>query len=144
MSTLLELRSQAAKIQKQMQEIKVRDRDMVLAQMVENMDAYEITMRDLQNALKKPAKANTSAKGGKTAGGKVSAVAVKGTLHLKNKPAIIRKSKYLGPNGELWSGLGVMPKWIRGLIAAGRNRDEFLIKVGTESQPEVAAETATA
>lgn len=141
MSTLLELRSQVEKIQKQMFEIKARDRTKVMAEMVENMDAYEISIRDLQNALKKPAKVNTSVKGRKTAGGK--AVAVKGTLHLKNKPAIL-KPKYLGPNGELWSGRGVMPKWIRGLIAAGRIRDEFLIKVGTESQPEAAAETATA
>ena len=141
MTPLLELRSQVEKIQKQMFEIKARDRTKVLAEMVENMDAYEISIRDLQNALKKPVKANTSAKGGKTAGGKAGAV--KGTLHLKNKPAI-RKPKYLGPNGELWSGLGVMPKWIRGLIAAGRNRDEFLIKVGTESQPEAAGEMAPA
>lgn len=35
--------------------------------------------------------------------------------------------KYRGPNGELWSGRGQPPNWMKPLLAAGRSKDEFLI-----------------
>jgi DNA-binding protein H-NS len=35
--------------------------------------------------------------------------------------------KYRGPNGELWSGRGRMPKWVQVAEAAGKSRDDFLI-----------------
>ena len=139
MSTLLELRAQVDKIQKQMFDIKARDRSKVMAEMVENMDAYEISIRDLQIAARKTAKGATASKAGKTGNaGKApktgSAVSggTKGTLHLK-KPRADLKPKYQGPNGEMWSGRGVMPKWIRGLIAAGQPREAFLIKDASDA-----------
>jgi DNA-binding protein H-NS len=36
--------------------------------------------------------------------------------------------KYRGPNGELWSGRGRMPKWMQAAQADGRAKDDFLIK----------------
>lgn len=38
--------------------------------------------------------------------------------------------KYKGPNGELWSGRGQPPKWLKPLLAAGRSKEEFLIAKG--------------
>jgi DNA-binding protein H-NS len=37
------------------------------------------------------------------------------------------EAKYRGPNGELWSGRGRMPKWLHAAEAEGRPRDSFLI-----------------
>ena len=38
------------------------------------------------------------------------------------------EAKYRGPNGELWSGRGRMPKWLHTAEAEGKSRDSFLIK----------------
>jgi DNA-binding protein H-NS len=35
--------------------------------------------------------------------------------------------KYRGPNGELWSGKGLAPKWMKPLLAKGKTKDDFLI-----------------
>jgi DNA-binding protein H-NS len=35
--------------------------------------------------------------------------------------------KYQGPNGELWSGRGRMPRWLQAAQAGGRAKDDFLI-----------------
>ena len=37
-------------------------------------------------------------------------------------------AKYRDPNtGESWSGRGLMPKWLRAAVDAGRSRDEFAV-----------------
>ncbi len=38
--------------------------------------------------------------------------------------------KYRGPNGELWSGRGQPPKWMKPLLAAGKKKEDFLIAKG--------------
>jgi DNA-binding protein H-NS len=35
--------------------------------------------------------------------------------------------KFRGPNGETWTGRGLVPKWLLDLEAAGHLRDEFKI-----------------
>lgn len=40
----------------------------------------------------------------------------------------VRPPKYEGPRGELWSGQGRTPLWLRTLEEAGRSREEFLIR----------------
>jgi DNA-binding protein H-NS len=35
--------------------------------------------------------------------------------------------KYKGPDGELWSGCGRMPKWLQLAQAEGKSKDDFLI-----------------
>ena len=37
------------------------------------------------------------------------------------------EAKYRGPNGELWSGRGRMPKWLHAAEAEGKSRESFLI-----------------
>lgn len=41
-------------------------------------------------------------------------------------------AKYQNPANpeETWTGRGMAPKWIKDLVAAGRNKDEFLINKG--------------
>jgi DNA-binding protein H-NS len=36
--------------------------------------------------------------------------------------------KYRGPNGELWSGKGPSPKWMKPLLVKGKTKADFLIK----------------
>jgi DNA-binding protein H-NS len=36
-------------------------------------------------------------------------------------------AKYRGPNGETWSGRGLMPRWMATLVASGRTKEEFAI-----------------
>lgn len=36
--------------------------------------------------------------------------------------------QYTGPNGESWTGRGVVPKWLAALEATGHNRESFKIK----------------
>jgi DNA-binding protein H-NS len=35
--------------------------------------------------------------------------------------------KYKGPHGELWSGRGQPPKWMKPLLASGKKKEDFLI-----------------
>jgi DNA-binding protein H-NS len=35
--------------------------------------------------------------------------------------------KYKGPNGELWSGRGQPPNWMKPYLAAGKKKEDFLI-----------------
>ena len=37
-------------------------------------------------------------------------------------------ARYQGPNGELWSGRGPAPKWMKPLLAKGKKKEDFLIK----------------
>lgn len=37
-------------------------------------------------------------------------------------------TKYIGPNGEKWSGRGLLPRWITELERQGRHREEFLVE----------------
>lgn len=38
------------------------------------------------------------------------------------------KPKYLGPNGEIYTGRGPTPKWLRTLERKGEKREKFLVK----------------
>jgi DNA-binding protein H-NS len=46
------------------------------------------------------------------------------TRHLRGP----QPPKYKGPNGELWSGKGPAPKWMKPLLAKGKTKADFLIK----------------
>ena len=37
-------------------------------------------------------------------------------------------ARYQGPNGELWSGRGPSPRWMKPLLAKGKKKEDFLIK----------------
>lgn len=100
MSLLIEIQAQIAALQAQATEIKSRELNEKISMIKETMAAYGITVEQLQN---KPAKS----------------VAVKSA-----NPA---QPKYTGPNGESWSGRGLMPKWMSALVAEGHSKEEYLI-----------------
>jgi len=38
------------------------------------------------------------------------------------------KAKYVGPNGEIYTGRGPTPKWLKSLERKGEKREKFLVK----------------
>lgn len=100
MSSLIDIQKQIAELQAKAQEIKVNEVNEKVAMIKETMATYGITLEDLQS---KPSKV-----------GKVKSTS----------PA---PAKYTGPNGESWSGRGLMPRWLATLVKDGHSKDEYLI-----------------
>lgn len=122
MSNLLDIQSQIEKLQKQASDIRAKEFDKTVRDILAQMQAFGITLKDLQQAMGKAG----AGKGRRAAGGKTAA----------RKPAAGKRSaaagstvaaKYRGPNGETWSGRGLMPKWLAALVAQGRTKQEFAI-----------------
>jgi DNA-binding protein H-NS len=103
MSSLIDIQKQISELQAQAAEIKTRDFNEKIAMIKETMATYGITFEDLQ---------------GKSA----KAIKVAGTKSANPAPA-----KFNGPNGELWSGRGLAPKWMAALMAQGHTKEEYLI-----------------
>ena len=124
MSNLIEIQSQIEKLQKQANDIKTREFDKTVQDILAKMGAFGITLIDLQ-----PGKA------GKTGGRKAKAgpagqkrPMAKARAKAKSKNAgTVVAAKYRGPNGETWAGRGLMPRWLAALVAQGQTREEFAI-----------------
>ncbi|WP_334134300.1 H-NS histone family protein [Tepidimonas sp.] len=103
MATYAELRAQAEALLKQAEELRKQERAGVIAEIRAKMVEYGITVDDLASGA-------TRGRGGKRGG------------RAKAEP------KYRGPNGELWSGgPGRKPEWVRQILAAGGNIENFRI-----------------
>lgn len=120
MSNLIEIQSQIEKLQKQALEIRTREFDKTVQDILAKMQAFGITLKDLQ-----PGKA----RGGKGRS-KIAAVAkgAPGKTKRKPKEAAVVAAKFRGPNGETWSGRGLTPRWLTALVAQGKTKEEFAIK----------------
>jgi DNA-binding protein H-NS len=129
MSNLIDIQSQIDKLTKQASEIKAREFDKTVQEIVSKMNAFGISLKNLQQALGGPrrqvkgrvskAKAGSAAK---TAGRKTSA-------NTKSKFAgTVVAAKFRGPNGESWSGRGLMPRWLSALVAQGQTKEDFAVK----------------
>lgn len=119
MNNLIDIQSQIEKLQKQANEIKAREFDSTVQDILAKMQAFGITVKDLQAPKGRGAKGK--AKAAKTAGAPKAAAV--------NKQATSRVlAKYRGPNGESWSGRGLMPKWMSALVAQGKTKEDFAIQ----------------
>ena len=98
MSSLIEIKTQIALLQKQAEEIRTDEMGQALQDILTKMDIYGITIDDVDRA--------------------------KGRVRKSSNPAPI---KYRGPNGEAWSGHGLTPKWLVALIAQGQTKESFFI-----------------
>jgi DNA-binding protein H-NS len=120
MGNLIDIQSQIQKLQKQAADIRTREFDATVQDILAKMEAFGITLKDLQAAQRK---------GGKP---KAKSARAKGRPAAKSKRASSVKGrtvapKYRGPNGETWTGRGVTPRWMAALIAQGRTKEEFSI-----------------
>lgn len=57
------------------------------------------------------------------------------TLKAKLKGTDISAAGYRGPNGETWSGRGLMPRWLAALVAEGQDKEAFKITPSTPAKP---------
>ena len=114
MSNLIDIQSQIEKLQKQANDIKVKEFDKTVQEILSKMRAFGITSKHLADAEKKLKPGATRTPKGKK-------------LAAKTKTQVV-EAKYRGPAGETWSGRGLTPKWLASLIAQGRTKEEFVIK----------------
>ena len=118
MANLIDIQDQIDKLQKQAAEIKSREFSKTVEEIRAKMQAFGITLKDLQ-----PGKGRGKVKVAKTTA-KTKAAAKAS----KKQTAVPVAAKYRGPNGEAWSGRGLMPRWLAALVAQGRTKEDFAIK----------------
>jgi len=121
MSNLIDIQSQIEKLQKQANDIKAREFDATVQDILAKMQAFGITVKDLQAPKGRGAKGKAKAAKAAKAVGAPKAAA-------KKKAATPVLAKYRGPNGETWSGRGLMPKWMSALVAQGKTKEDFAIQ----------------
>ena len=121
MSNLIDLQTQIQKLQKQAAEIKNREFDATVRDILSKMEAFGITTKDLQAA-------SSSAKGRVRLGKGKAGAKVKATEPKSKKAGTPVAAKYKGPNGETWSGRGLMPRWMAALVAQGQSKQSFAIQ----------------
>lgn len=102
MTTLADIQKQIAQLQQQAEDIKANEHSKHVQEILDKMAAYGLTMADLQ--------------GRKTGGRKKAA--------RSGNPAPV---KFKGPNGETWSGRGLMPRWLSTLVSQGRRKEDFAV-----------------
>lgn len=119
MTTLIELQSQIEKLQKQATEIKHKEFDKTVQEILAKMQAFGITAKDLQS---KAGKARSG-----TGKGKSQASAKRPANQGKKKTGTVVAAKYRGPNGETWSGRGLTPRWLSALVAQGKTKEDYSV-----------------
>ena len=124
MNNLSEIQGQIEKLQKQANEIRSKEFDKTVREIVATMQAFGITIKDLQSANAN-ASANASKRAGKP-GSKANNKSVAGAAKRSGSGPV--PAKYRGPNGEAWSGRGLAPRWLSSLIAQGKKKEDFAIK----------------
>ena len=105
MTNLIDIQNQIAALQKQAEEIKAQEFKKTVLEIKAKMDAFGITVADLEIGQARKFKAP-------------------GTKSANPAPA-----KYRGPNGETWSGRGLMPRWLAALVATGATKESFAIQL---------------
>jgi DNA-binding protein H-NS len=118
MSDLIDIQSQIEKLQKQASEIKTREFDKTVQDILVKMNAFGITLKDLQPGKTRGPKSKSRA--GLVAKGV-------GRPRKKEKTTVTVAAKYRGPNGESWSGRGLTPRWLVALVAQGQSKESFAI-----------------
>ena len=103
MNNLIEIQNQIEALQKQAADIRAKEFDKTVQEILDKMTAFGITLKDLDSSKGRTRKASTTAA----------------------KPAA---AKYRGPNGETWSGRGLTPRWLVALTAQGQSKEDFAIK----------------
>jgi DNA-binding protein H-NS len=120
-NNLIDIQSQIEKLQKQANEIKAKDFQSTVQEILLKMQAFGITVKDLQSV-----KVGKAAKAGRGRPKAAVGKAVKVPKAPKKSTTPVA-AKYRGPNGEAWSGRGLTPRWLSTLIAQGQSKEAFAI-----------------
>lgn len=119
MNSLVDIQLQIQKLQKQASEIRDREFDKTVQEIRAKMQAFGITVKDLQVV------ASAGRKGRRK--GAVSGQP-KAVGSPKKKSGAVVAAKFRGPNGETWSGRGLTPRWLSTLLAEGKTKEDFAIQ----------------
>ena len=119
MTNLIDIQAKIQKLQTQANEIRSREFDKTVQEILSKMLVFGITLKDLQRA--------STGKAAEYAGKKTSSSSVFRRQKTKKEPTVV-PPKYRGPDAEVWSGRGITPKWLAALVAQGRKKEDFLIK----------------
>ena len=112
-TTLSDIKAQMALLQKQHDEIVANEKATIIAEMIEKISDYGIKANELGFVLSSPIS-------------KVKPAKPVATATEKAEP------KYRGPNNELWgAGKGARPKWVKAILEAGGNIEDYRIKPET-------------
>jgi DNA-binding protein H-NS len=112
---LIDIQKQIEELKQQAEQIKQAEFQNTIEEIVNKMNAFGITLKhltDLQPAL---------------------AVALRPSKVRDTKIAKEKKAKnpvpaaYKGPNGETWSGRGLMPRWLSALVESGLPKEQFKV-----------------
>ena len=118
MDSLIEIQSRIAKLEQQATTIRSREYDSTLKEILAKMSAFGITVNDLKAKLNK-VKAPPSVATKKSS---------KATKPKEKDAKRVVAAKFVGLNGETWTGRGLTPRWLAAQVALGRVKEEFLIK----------------
>ena len=121
MSNLIEIQVQIEKLQKQASEIRVREFDKTVQEILVKMHVFGITLKDIHTGKARNTKAKT----------KTAAIPESADSKVKRKGGkafTVVPAKYRGPDGETWSGRGLTPRWLAALMTQGRAKEEFAVK----------------
>lgn len=116
MTNLVEIQLQIQKLQKQASQIKAKEFHKTVLEINEKMQAFGITLKDLQGLkVVRAVKGSGDAK-------KIAKVAAK-----RQAPKVVA-DKFEGPEGQKWTGRGLTPRWLKALVEQGQSKEEFLIE----------------
>jgi DNA-binding protein H-NS len=118
MNELAKINQSIADLQKKAKLLMSEGRADVINDICSQMKAYGISIKEISVALKNPVKKNTGS----------SKAALKPAK--KKADSVKVEAKYRGPEGQLWSGRGLSPKWLKTLEQAGQTKADFLIAPG--------------
>lgn len=118
MANLIEIQAQIENLKKQAEAIRSKEFAATVADIREKMAAFGITIKDLQPSGAKRGRKAKIAEPVKRKGRGPAKTA-------KASPSVA--AKYIGPNGETWSGRGLTPKWLKSLIDQGQSKESFAV-----------------
>ena len=95
------LKAKISVLETEERQIVKEQREAILKELKTKMEQYGITTDDFASRTKVTAK--------------------------EKKPTKAAPIKFKGPNGEAWSGRGLMPKWLKAAKDQGRDIQEFAV-----------------
>ncbi|MBL0419940.1 H-NS histone family protein [Ramlibacter sp. AW1] len=114
--TYAEIQAEIARLQQEAESVREAEVAGVIERMREAIEVYGITARDLGFSGSESASASRGGRrpAGRAAGRRAAAGA-------DGAP------KYRDPSGQVWSGRGPRPRWLREALESGRSLEEFRV-----------------
>lgn len=107
MSRLLEIENQINLLKKEAEDLRRSEIKAAVDDILAKMDAYGITLADLQLVRGRGGRKASADKPARTGG--------------------TAPIKYRGPNGETWSGRGLKPRWLTAQLEQGATLESFSV-----------------